>query len=250
MSTTTEVARSDIVRSTVPEVRDYTEYRPYLRRDFYYSCAYCTMSEAEATAIRFTIDHYESQKSSPHLRNVYDNLLYCCDECNTRKGTQALSEAVRRLGIRLFRPDRDARDEHLVTTELRVEGKTAIGEYTVDAVALNRSSLRRLREIRRRLTACSEFVSEGVLGLREFPLDALPREIKSRAFNAVKEATAAVDVVVNEIDDLLRSASRSPLDGGELTLEEVRENKERLKRVKNVQALYPENWHRPFGSND
>ena len=69
----------------VPAGRPYIEYRKWLRYDFLYSCA-CTMSEAEAQAIRFTIDHYEPVSARPELKNDYDNLMYCCDECNSRKG--------------------------------------------------------------------------------------------------------------------------------------------------------------------
>jgi hypothetical protein len=45
-----------VVRSEVPPDKPYSEYRPWLRNDFFYSCGYCTMSEAEAQALRFTID--------------------------------------------------------------------------------------------------------------------------------------------------------------------------------------------------
>jgi hypothetical protein len=32
-----------------------------------------------------TIDHYEPQKARPELTNCYDNLMYCCDDCNMLK---------------------------------------------------------------------------------------------------------------------------------------------------------------------
>lgn len=238
------LSNRDVVRSEVPELSNYKEYRPYLRRDFFYSCAYCTMSEVEATAIRFTIDHYEPQKKSPHLVNVYENLLYCCDECNTRKGVHALSDAVRKLGYRLFRPDFDAREQHFLATDRRVAGKTPVGEYTVDAVALNRNSLRRLRDLRQRLTNCERFVSEGVLGLRAFPMDSLPKEIKSRAFRAVKEATETARRAGDEIDELLRSACRSPLDGGAVTAEDIDANRLRLARLKRLEGMHPGAWRK------
>ncbi|QDZ02111.1 HNH endonuclease [Nitratireductor mangrovi] len=235
---------ADVVRSQAPTGMKYQDYKPLLRRDFFFSCAYCTMSESEATAIRFTIDHYESQKHRPDLINEYENLLYCCDECNTRKGARLLSEKIKNLGYRIFRPDWDQRERHFSVSELRVEGKTAIGEFTIDAVALNRSSLRRLRDLRRRLTECEEYVAGGVHSLRKFPMDGLPKEIKARAFRAVKDASSAVQGAAEEIDELLRMASKSPLDGGDSGVNDIKEDKERLKRLKAISALHPEVWRR------
>ncbi|MGC1294505.1 MAG: hypothetical protein WA869_05640 [Alloacidobacterium sp.] len=56
-----------VERSVVPKGLQYGNYKKYLRYDFMYSCAYCSMSEAEAQAIRFTIDHYEPRNARPEL---------------------------------------------------------------------------------------------------------------------------------------------------------------------------------------
>src|ERR1700742_3839727 len=72
-------------RSIVPSGLSYPKYLPFLRRDFLYSCGYCTMCEGEAEKIRFTIDHYEPQNARADLVNDYTNLMYACDSCNGRK---------------------------------------------------------------------------------------------------------------------------------------------------------------------
>src|SRR4051794_36398673 len=101
-----------IVRSQQPQLENYQDYRPALRQDFFHSCAYCTMTEAEAQAVRFTIDHYEPQKARPDLVNVYANLMYACDECNSRKGDRCPPESARKDGYRFFCADLDEFLDH------------------------------------------------------------------------------------------------------------------------------------------
>jgi 5-methylcytosine-specific restriction endonuclease McrA len=77
-----------IERSKVTPNLPYSEYKETLREDFIYACAYCTITEFEAQGIRMTIDHYEPQTARPELTNEYDNLMYCCDDCNALKGNR------------------------------------------------------------------------------------------------------------------------------------------------------------------
>jgi 5-methylcytosine-specific restriction endonuclease McrA len=77
---------------TVPSVlyADYTRFRPLLRQDFRFRCAYCLTHEfyvgGEAGC---EIDHHRPQNgpfARPDLVNVYENLFWCCRECNQNKG--------------------------------------------------------------------------------------------------------------------------------------------------------------------
>ena len=168
-TTTANAGGPLVIRSVVATGLPYAEYRQILRQDFFHSCAYCTMSEAEATAIRFTIDHYEPRHARPDLVNEYGNLMYACDECNKRKGDRSPPLAARANGFRFFRPDADTHTDHFQLNGMRLEGRTPIGEFSIAAIDLNRLSLRKLRDIRQRLTRCDELVAEGVLALRRFP---------------------------------------------------------------------------------
>jgi hypothetical protein len=201
-----------VTRSTVPAGLTYSEYREYLRYDFFYSCAYCTMSEAEAQAIRFTIDHYEPRNARPDLLDEYENLMYSCGECNLRKGDRSPPPQARADGYRFFRPDSDLHEDHFQESGRRLQGKSHVGQYSIEALDLNRLSLRRLREIRERLTECHGLVVEGVLGLRKFPIDRLPPNVRGRALSAINRAGAAGTKIVDGIDSLLRDYARSPLE--------------------------------------
>ena len=139
-----------------------------LDRTFCTHARHCTMTESEAEAVRFTIDHYEPVVERPELQGVYANLMYACDTCNMRKGPRYPSEQMRQEGRRFFKADEDLRAEHFELEGSRVKGKTNVGRYTVDAVDLNRAQLVRLRELRQRLFDDEGWVSEGIQALSSF----------------------------------------------------------------------------------
>ena len=237
---TPERNSSLVTRSSVPVGLKYSAYKPYLRRDFFYSCAYCTMSEAEAQAIRFTIDHYEPKSAREDLEDDYSNLMYACDECNMRKGNRCPPASARADGFRFFRPDIDAYEQHFEKNGIRLRHKTTVGEFTIDAIDLNRMSLRRLRDIRQRLTDCDRYVVAGVLALKNFHIDQLPSSIKNQAVNTIKRAAKIAEKMANEIDELLREHAKSSLDAEDH--EFVERTKKRAKKLKGLAALYPDNW--------
>jgi hypothetical protein len=203
------------------------------------------MSEAEAQAIRFTVDHYEPRNARPDLQHQYENLMYSCDECNLRKGDRCPPLQARADGYRFFRPDQDLYQEHFEKNGLRVNAKSNTGSYSVDALDLNRYSLRRLREIRERLLECDRLVIEGVLGLRNFRIDQLPPNVKGVALRAINRASAAADQIANNVDSLLREYARSPLIDAETHQGPEAHAEQRAARLKQLQVLYPETWRAP-----
>ncbi len=234
--------RSLVVRSQVPVVKEYTEYRPYLREDFFWSCAYCTMSEAEAQAIRFTIDHYEPKSSRPDLEIEYTNLMYACDECNRRKGNLTPSPAARANDFRFFRADQDVRRDHFEANGVRVEPKSNVGDFSITALDLNRQMLRRLRELRQRLTNCEAHVTEGIIALRNFHIDQLPPEIKGKASKAISDVSATADGITERIDAILRENAKSSLIDHDPNAEQ--ERLEKQMKMNSFQALHPGAWRK------
>jgi hypothetical protein len=201
-----------VVRSTnLPSAKDYHDYREVLRYDFLHCCAYCTMSESEGGAIRFTIDHYEPRSAHPELANVYENLFWACDECNGRKGDLVPPPAARQAGLRFFRIDRDIADDHFELDGLRLKHRSTIGDFTIEFVDLNRQGLRRLRDIRRRLDECERFVREGIYALKESQIDRLPLDDRRRVFTAIMRAARMGEQLADEIDVLLRKSAKSDL---------------------------------------
>jgi hypothetical protein len=220
----------------------YPEYRQHLRRDFWYACAYCTMTESEAEAIRFTIDHYEPQSVKPELKDVYENLMYACDECNKRKGSLCPSEEMRRDSKRFFRADQDLRGEHFELDGSRVKGKTNVGNYTTLAVDLNRRALIRLRELRQRLLDDDGYVSEGMRALASFAIDRLSPEARTNALAAIKKALEQAGKVYTDMDEALLELSKSEMLMDEKTEDDKRANNERLAQLRQMDGLYPGAW--------
>jgi hypothetical protein len=244
----TEIASREekdlVVRSEVVPGLPYAKYRNSLRYDFFHACAYCTMAEAEATAIRFTIDHYEPQNSRPDLVDTYQNLMWACDECNARKSDRSPPAKARSDGYRFFRPDLDYFLDHYERDDLTLNSKTIIGWYTIHALDLNRSALKRLRDLRRRLSDCEEHITAGVLALRSFGIDRLPNHLRGPAARGIRSILDAHDSIVGAIETLLRENSKSVLIDDDD--DAAARAKDRAAKLKAAGSLYPgQDWRAP-----
>jgi hypothetical protein len=203
------------------------------------------MSEAEAQAVRFTIDHYEPKKARPDLVDAYHNLMYCCDECNLRKGDRCPPADARANGFRFFRPDSDYRRDHFKRSGQLLEPTSNVGTYSIHALDLNRKALRTLRELRERLTECDEHIEEGISALRRFPIDRLPPDIRNKALKYIRQTANMRDDLVNAIEQILREYAKSPLLEEESEPEFEERTRERRASLREVEALFPGNWRGP-----
>jgi hypothetical protein len=77
---------------------EYESYRPWLRDEFDFRCAYCLKRETwgQVTSA-FELDHFEPQSLNPQLRLDYWNLLYACRCCNAVKRDQTVADPFRLL---------------------------------------------------------------------------------------------------------------------------------------------------------
>ena len=75
-----------IRRETPPYYSDHRKYKPFLRKDFQFQCAFCERTEAYlGGAEEFEVDHFKPESTFPELRVVYENLYYTCRRCNGYK---------------------------------------------------------------------------------------------------------------------------------------------------------------------
>jgi hypothetical protein len=229
-----------LTRSTVTAGLHYGEYRQTLRHDFYYSCAYCTMSEDEAHGIAFEIDHYEPQRARPDLENDYGNLMYSCSVCNNMKGDLSPPQPARADSYRFFRPDQDDFNEHFRAKGVTLASDTNVGKFSIDFLELNRLSLRKIREIRERLAKAAPVVSEQVLSLRNFKIDQLPPNVRALAVVAIRRARAAEQKLTEDIDTLLREFARSSIVDPDP--DSTERSKVRAAESKKLRSLYAGSW--------
>lgn len=220
-----------VVRSKVPPRASYSDYREELRWDFWFSCAYCTLSEAEAAAIGFQIDHFEPQDPQ---NDSYENLMWSCQRCNRHKSNIWPPPQVLQKGYRYIRPDSDYPDDHLRLDGLDLRWMTLPGEFTVRTLRLNRKQLKDLREIRRRLYKSKLAVAHGLQVLTRFNADKLKREGRHK----FREALLSAKVQATLLDEaeqrmaLVRSINRSAqIDPEPTDKKEAVERREYLKSI-------------------
>jgi hypothetical protein len=198
------------------------------------------MSEAEAMGYGFVIDHYEPQKARPDLTHEYNNLMYSCEKCNLYKAARFPTPAQLAAGYRFFRCDEDVYADHFELEGNKLKDKTKIGDYTISCCHLNREALQRLRDIRRRLLDCNEFIQEGLVALRHSRLDQLPPTLRARANTHIVNVAKWAEQTTESIDDVLRSNLRSVLlDEDPQKDEKLAERAAQLRRI----ALFPDAWH-------
>ncbi len=238
-------ARADhapVTRSAPVVAKDnYEGYRSVLRWDFWYSCAYCTLAESEASGVAFSIDHYLPQSRYPELVATYDNLLWSCNHCNSFKRAFPTEPAARK-GYRFFRPDIDDPDDHFGASPMspvRLDAKTElVGKYSIEQLNLNRQTLRRLREIRTRLAQSHSMLVRGLRSLEGVKLQSLPRETRVK-FMQIRARLEERSKTVSEILDatLLREFSRSELI--DPPVEATHDAQARRRYLKAVNATLP-----------
>ena len=72
---------------------DYASYRDWLRDEFSFRCVYCLYREQWGIfSGSWHLDHITPQKVNPHLKLIYDNLLYVCIRCNLTKGARIVPD--------------------------------------------------------------------------------------------------------------------------------------------------------------
>jgi uncharacterized protein (TIGR02646 family) len=231
-----------VARSAVEPGKRYPEYRQQLRRDFFYSCAYCTMTEFEAKSIRMTIDHYEPRNARADLEHDYSNLMYACGICNERKGDRYPPPEARTNGHRFFRADAEPRADHFELDDKDLKSRTNVGEYTINMLDLNSERLRVVRDVRHRMSKCLPLIAEGLLALRSFPIDQLPAYIRTRARRTVDEMTDLAVAMQEETDDVLLSFAKSDLIEPDETAADRAAKREEY--IKGLNALYPNSGFR------
>jgi len=232
-----------VVRSAVDPGLHYSEYKQPLRKDFIYTCSYCTLSEFEAEAIGFTIDHYEPRQARPELENEYSNLMYACAVCNQRKSDRTPPMEARNDGFRYFRPDSDLYTDHFEESGKRLKYKTPCGDFTIDTVDLNRMQLQNLRQWRQRLGQAADRVAAGIHALQKTRIDALPPDVRLRAKSAIDSALRQDQALAGQLEAVLREYARSNTLLTDDQQEDAVERERRLRALDQLKVTYPGRWH-------
>lgn len=142
-----------LVRKHSPTGMSYSDYKNCLRWDFGFICPYCLRHESDLAefgagkANAIWLEHHQRQQERPDLINDYDNLLFCCRECNQNRARAPQEKD----GAVLLRPDRTKWSTVFTisgTTIVPVDGSES-SQYTHSTYKPNRPVKQRSRELRR-----------------------------------------------------------------------------------------------------
>ena len=128
----------------------YQQYKPWLRDEFQFRCAYCLCRErwfpnGESS---FSVDHLKPRSLFPDRLGDYDNLVYACVQCNSAK--QDLYPVPD--------PFSEPYGRHLaVRKDGRIEGLTPVGDELIHVCGLDRPAL---SEFRARLIRVAKYAAE------------------------------------------------------------------------------------------
>lgn len=125
------------------QFKRYQSYKRYLQTEFSRVCVYCRQPDSSAPNLNFGVDHYRP-KGIPRFASLvcdYENLYYCCSNCNSRKNNDwPLDE---KLGPYIVNPC-----DHEMAAHLRfdaktgkVEVRTPYGKHTEELLQLNDDAL-------------------------------------------------------------------------------------------------------------
>ncbi|MBD2494583.1 HNH endonuclease [Nostoc sp. FACHB-280] len=121
------------------------ELQRQIRECFGECCAYCRTAEF-LTAMTFEFEHI--RPLSVGGETVFKNLCFACPSCNRYKADrQSAIDPQSGETVALFHPQEQVWQEHFAWDESRTQmnGLTAIGRATIEALQMNRKALVRAR---------------------------------------------------------------------------------------------------------
>ena len=169
--------------------RGYRGYRPCLRWEFGFSCAFCLGHEADFVvhgtegAGVTQIEHFQPISHAPEGRNDYGNCFYICRFCNIARGNKPVKTEA---GVRLLNPCVEIWSEHFVIAQDRLQPqKSEDANYTHTIYDLDDPRKVTMRRHRRNtIEECLKIVEKGP-DLRDRLLE---RAVKADRPQLVEEA--------------------------------------------------------------
>lgn len=147
--------RIAILRRHQPaEAGRFRDFRPCLRWEFGFSCAFCLLHEVDLSEHGtegwglMWIEHRAPRSRAPESVHEYENCFYSCRFCNEARGVRPVIDSK---GRRLLNPCEVAWRElfELDEDEIRVVGNDPNAAYTQEAYDLNDRRKVRMRRKRR-----------------------------------------------------------------------------------------------------
>lgn len=129
-----------IKRRTYTVKKDYTECKDILAEDFQQMCGYCG-KDRKVLLKQFQIDHFAPKSKFPDKKNIYENLVLACPQCNRLKSDKWIGEnsEISNDGEKGFvDPADEEYSKHLYRDDNgKIMYNTKVGEYMYNVLKFN-----------------------------------------------------------------------------------------------------------------
>lgn len=177
-------SKTRIKRRHMPQKRDWRRFRPCLRWEFGFTCAFCLLHEADLEedgsegAGRMTIEHRIGRSARPAKASVYRNCFLACRHCNEARSRRPTRDGT---GRRLLDPVSTAWASRFTASADRLPPVAGDGDAAYTHVAYDLDDERKVRKRRRR----RERISGAIETVRDGPrLAALLVDLAATATSA------------------------------------------------------------------
>lgn len=180
---------------------DYKKYKPKLREEFSFSCAYCETREAELGGSQsFHIDHYRPKNKFPELSCRYNNLIYACRNCNQYKSFFWPNRIQILLGEFIFNPRPiGIIKEHIDSSKHKWVGITNNGKWSIKKLRLDSEVLIKRRENRVLLESAIKRLETIYAEYQQNLITAEQEEIEEMVIAQIKLDMAQLEKEINAI---------------------------------------------------
>ena len=135
------------VRTQAPkQYRRYQTFKKVLRTEFAGKCVYCRMPSSMREYAGFGVDHYRPKKIFPSLDTIYANLYYCCNACNSCKGSYWPNTTDLEKTHFIPNPCDHQMFDHLRFNGAVVDAKSSPGRVALEILDLNDPESLQFRE--------------------------------------------------------------------------------------------------------
>jgi len=126
-----------------PILKTHYPYKKILRKEFKGRCVYCRLPDISKGYDSFGVDHYnpnlKPKINTSIIYEEYNNLFYCCNQCNSWKSNFWPTNQGESQGIYIPNPCDHVMSDHLQYKNAEVESKSTTGSFTIRTLDLNHS---------------------------------------------------------------------------------------------------------------
>lgn len=183
--------------------RGYRKYRPCLRWDFGFTCAFCLLPEpfVRLCGGSFDIEHFLPRSVDPRRVNDYGNCFYACKWCNQARSTKTNLDPD---GSRILNPRCDVWSDHFYFDGRRLRARFGDPDAAYTAAVYDFRDLRKIRAWKE----CLGWLRKALQTIRDGPGEADLLEMGAKELRSQGDSPLA-DANDRQASDLRKKVKES-----------------------------------------